>query len=62
MFLDLGNKIFTNKGIKALQNKSLTNLKYLNLSNTNITDSGLKCLNELNNLNELVLLNIDKTF
>jgi len=62
LFLDLGNKIFTNKGIKALQNKSLTNLKYLNLSNTNITDSRLKYLNELNNLNELVLLNIDKTF
>ena len=53
-------KKLTNNGIKALQNKSLKNIKYLNLSNNNITDDGLAYLNELNNLDELVLLNMEK--
>jgi len=43
-----------------LQNKSLSRLKYLNLSNNDITDVGLTYLNELSSLNELVLLNMNK--
>ena len=35
-------------------------LRYLNLSNNHITDEGLKYLNELKNINELVLFNMDK--
>ena len=58
-YLDLQKKNLTNKGIKALQNKSLTNLKYLNISNNNITDGGLKYLSQLNNLEEFILLNMN---
>ena len=59
-YLDLQNKNITNKGLKALQNKTLINLKYLNLSSNPITDEGLKYLKELNKINELVLLNMVK--
>ena len=59
-YLNLQNNNINNKGIRALQNNSLVNIKYLNLSNNHITDEGLKYLNELKNINELVLLNMDK--
>ena len=59
-YLDLQNKHLTNKGIKSLQNKSLSKIKYLNLSNNEITDVGLKYLSYLTGLNELVLLNMNK--
>ena len=59
-YLNLENKNITDKGMKALLNKSLGNINYLNLSNNPITDEGLTYLKYLSNLNELILLNMDK--
>ena len=59
-YLNLEKKNLTDKGIKTLQNKSLKNLYYLNLLHNYIIDKGLIYLNELSNLNELILLNMDK--
>ena len=58
-YLDIQNKKLTNKGIRALQNESLKNIEYLNLSNNNIIDVGLTYLNYLSNLKELVLFNMN---
>jgi len=43
----------------GLQNKSLSKLKYLNLSNNNIQDEALSYLNYMYNLDELILLNMN---
>ena len=59
-YLNLENKNITDKGMKALLNKSLGNINYLNLSNNPITDEGLTYFEYLSNLNELILLNMDK--
>ena len=59
-YLNLEKKYLTNKGIKALQNKSLKNINYLNLSDNYITDVGLTYLNELSHLKELILLKMEK--
>ena len=54
------NNNITDKGIKALLNDSLRKIKYLNISNNPITDEGLTYLKNLSNLDELILLNMDK--
>jgi len=59
-YLDIQKNGLTDKGIKSLQNKSLSNIKYLNISKNNITDVGLTYLNYLNNVNEFVLMNMNK--
>ena len=59
-YLNLENKNLTDKGIRALLNNSLENIKFLNISNNPITDEGLIYLKYLSNLNELLLLNMDK--
>ena len=59
-YLNLENNNITDEGLKALMNYSLKNLKYLNISNNPITDGGLTHLKYLSNLNELLLLNMDK--
>ena len=59
-YLNLENSNITDKGIKALLNDSLRKIKYLNISNNPITDDGLTYLKHLSNLEELILLNMDK--
>ena len=59
-YLDLQNQNLSNKGIKALYNMSLSKLKYLNLSGGCVSDDGLKYLNPLWNLDELILLKMNK--
>ena len=61
-YLDLQNQNLSNKGIKALYNMSLSKLKYLNLSGGCVSDDGLKYLNPLWNLDELIFLKMNKLF